>query len=241
MALELNKPTKNASYQTAEGILVAVDSVIFGVRESKLNLLVFEREVAPLAGSWSLIGSFVGKDEDVDEAAKRILNDLTGLKDIFMEQLYCFGQVNRDPGGRVLSIVYWSLIRIDQNNLRFSAKNHRTKWVPLNEVSNLVLDHKQMVENAITHLRERARFRPIGFELLPKKFTLSQLKNVYEAIFDTKIDDRNFRKKILNSELLIKLEKKDMSTSKKGSFRYVFNEKRYLLLQKKGYNFDFSF
>ena len=241
MVPESKNLTDHRSYQSAEGILVAVDSIIFGVRDGKLNLLIFEREVEPFAGSWSLIGSFVGKNEDVDEAAKRILHDLTGLKDIFMEQLQCFGKANRDPGGRVLSVAYWSLIRIDQNNLSFSAENHEAKWVPLSEVPALVLDHELMVKTAITHLRESARFHPIGFELLPGKFTLSQLKGVYEAIFDTVIDDRNFRKKILNSDLLVKLDKKDMSTSKKGSFLYTFNEKRYQLLQQKGYNFDFSF
>lgn len=238
---ELENLSQNKSYQSAEGILVAVDSIIFGVRENKLNLLIFEREVEPLAGNWSLIGSFVGKGEDVDKAANRILKDLTGLENIFMEQLHSFGNVHRDPGGRVLSIAYWSLIRIDQNNLKISAKNHRAKWVPLSDLPDLVLDHNQMVEKAIKHLREQARFHPVGFELLPKEFTILQLLKVYEAIFDIQIDDRNFRKKILKAGLLIDLDKKDMSTSKKGSFLYNFNESRYRLLQERGYNFDFSF
>jgi len=241
MSLEIEHLSQHHSYTSADGLLVAVDSIIFGVRENKLNLLVFEREVEPLAGNWSLIGSFVGKDEDVDMAASRILKDLTGLENVFMEQLHCFGDVHRDPGGRVLSIAYWSLIRIDQNNLQISAKDHRARWVPLNDLPSLVLDHNQMVEKAIRRLREQARFHPVGFELLPTEFTMPQLLKVYQAIFDEQIDDRNFRKKILKSELLIDLKRKDMSTSKKGSFLYSFNEDRYQLLQQKGYHFDFSF
>ncbi len=241
MTSKLDNSTKNLTYHSAEGILVAVDSIIFGIRDDQLNLLLFEREVEPFAGGWSLIGSFVGKDEDVDKAAKRVLKDLTGLKNIYMEQLHCFGNAARDPGGRVLSIAYWSLIRIDQNNIKISAKNHRASWVPLSELPDLVLDHNQIVETAIKKLREQTRFHPIGFELLPKEFTIPQLLKVYEAILDMQIDDRNFRKKILKSELLIELNKKDMSTSKKGSFLYAFNESRYMQLQQEGYHFDFSF
>ena len=241
MPRDLENLSQNLSYASADSILIAVDSIIFGVRENKLHLLIFEREVEPLSGNWSLIGSFVDNKEDVDDAARRILKELTGLENIFMEQLHSFGKASRDPGGRVISIAYWSLIRVDQNNLKISAKNHRAKWVPFSEVPALVLDHKLMVEKAITTLRERARFHPIGFELLPKDFTLSQLKGVYEAIFDASIDDRNFRKKMLKSDLLIKLEKKDMSTSKKGSFVYNFNEARYQQLQSSGYYFDFVF
>jgi len=241
MAVALENLSKSQSYQSAEGLLVAIDSIIFGVRENKLNLLIFEREVEPLAGNWSLIGSFVGKDEDVDNAANRILKDLTGLENVFMEQLHCFGNVHRDPGARVLSIAYWSFIRIDQNNLQISAKDHRAKWVPLNEVPPLVLDHNQMVEKAIKNLREQARFHPVGFELLPKEFTMPQLLKVYEAIFDVEIDDRNFRKKILKSGLLNDLEKKDKTTSKKGSFLYSFNKMRYKELQEKGFSFEFGF
>lgn len=228
-------------YTTADRIHVAVDSIIFGIRDNRLNLLIFEREVEPFAGNWSLIGSFVRKNEDVDKAAKRVIHELTGLEDIYMEQLHCFGDVNRDSGGRVISIAYWSLIKIDQNNIRLSVDNHKAKWVALENVPALVLDHSDMVKMAIKRLRERTRFHPIGFELLPPEFTLSQLIKVYEAIFNNPLDDRNFRKKILNSGLLIDLKKKDMSTSKKGSFLYCFNQERYQLLQLKGFNFDFNF
>lgn len=228
-------------YQQAEPILTAVDCIIFGVDGNELKLLIFKREVEPLAGEWSLLGSFVKKDEHVADAAKRVLFELTGFDDIFMEQLHCFGNRDRDPGGRVISIAHWSLIRVDQAHQEFSVENHEAKWVSINEIPQLTLDHGKMVQMAIDNLQEKARFHPIGFELLPKKFSIPQLLKVYEAIFFRSIDDRNFRKKIINSGLLTQLPEKDMSTSKKGSFLYEFNEEMYEKLQKDGYNFQFNF
>ena len=226
-------------YEDVKPLLIAVDCIIFGVQDAELKLLIFKREVEPLAGAWSLLGSFVNSEESVDEAAARILFELTGLKDIYMEQLHCYGAVDRDPGGRVLSVAYWSLIRIDQNHLEFDVRSHEAKWVSVDKIPHLVLDHREMVDMAVSNLRERARFRPIGFELLPEEFTLGQLLGVYEAIFDHPIDSRNFRKKILKSGLLIPLTKKDMSTSKKGSFLYKFNQKTYAKLSLEGYSFGF--
>lgn len=226
-------------YENAEPIMVAVDSIVFGVEDNQLKLLVFKREVEPHAGEWSLLGSFVKPNEDVSAAAERILKELTSLTNIYMEQLSCYGNVDRDTGGRVISIAYWSLIKVDQNLQEFSIKNHIAKWVPFDEVPNLVMDHGKMVNDAIEHLRERARFHPVGFELLPEEFTIPQLLKVYEAIFSRTIDDRNFRKKLLNSNLLIQLPKKDKSTSKKGSYLYKFNQDTYEKLLQSGYNFEF--
>lgn len=226
-------------YEDVKPILIAVDSIIFGVQDNKLNLLIFKREVEPLAGYLSLLGSFVKIEESVDEAAKRIVFELTGLEDIYSEQLHCFGAVDRDPGGRVIAIAYWSLIRVDQNHLEFNVRTHEAQWISIDRVPELVLDHREMVEMAISNLREKARFRPIGFELLPMEFTLGQLLKVYEAIFGHSIDDRNFRKKLLKSELLIPLPKKDKSTSKKGSYLYKFNQDTYQKLSKEGYSFGF--
>lgn len=226
-------------YSNASPILVAVDCIIFGVQNNELKLLVFKREVEPLAGQWSLIGDFIRKDEAVSVAAERVLKELTGLTDIYMEQLHSFGAVDRDLGDRVISIAYWSLIRIDQVHLKFKIENHESEWVPFNQLPPLVLDHNDMIEKAIRTLRERAKFHPIGFELLPSEFTLPQLLMVYQAIYNQEIDDRNFRKKILKSGLLEQLNKKDKSTSKKGSYLYRFNRETYAKLQREGYNFDF--
>ncbi|MCB0496810.1 MAG: NUDIX hydrolase [Cyclobacteriaceae bacterium] len=227
------------NYNNAEPQLIAVDCIVFGVEDNQLQLLIFKREVEPLAGEWSLLGSFVKPNEDVSAAAKRVLEELSDLKDIYMEQLHCYGNVDRDSGGRVISIAYWSLIRVNQTHEEFHAENHIAKWVPIDQIPKLVLDHGKMVEDAIEHLRERARFHPVGFELLPEEFTIPQLLKVYEAIFDHKIDDRNFRKKLLKSDLLIQLPKKDKTTSKKGSFLYKFNQETYERLLQSGYNFEF--
>ena len=226
-------------YEDVKPLLIAVDCIIFGVQEAALKLLVFKREVEPLAGSLSLLGSFVRIEESVDEAAERILLELTGLEDIYMEQLHCYGRVDRDPGGRVVAVAYWSLIRVDQNYLEFNVRSHEAKWISIDRIPELVLDHRGMAEKAISNLRERARFRPIGFELLPEEFTLVQLFKVYQAIFDHPIDSRNFRKKLSKSGLLIPLTKKDKSTSKKGSFLFKFNQDTYKKLSREGYGFDF--
>lgn len=228
-------------YQNGVPLLVAVDSIIFGVDGNQLKLLVFKREVEPLAGQWSLLGSFVSKEESVNEAAQRVLEELTGLKNLFMQQLHCFGDIDRDPGDRVISIAYWSLIRVDQQDRTFTFKNHEAMWVAADDFPSLILDHSRMVKMAIENLQEKARFHPVGFELLPKKFSIPQLIKVYEAIFFQKIDDRNFRKKIINSGLLKQLSEKDMTTSKKGSFLYEFNAEMYQKMQKEGYNFQFNF
>ncbi len=231
--------TPKKDYNSNDRFLFAVDCIVFGVSGNKLQLLVFEREVEPLAGEWSLLGSFIEKNESTADAASRVLLELTGLDNIYMEQLHCFATPDRDPGGRVVSVAYWSLIKINQNDREFNVDNHKARWVSIDEMPGLILDHGEMVNMAIKRLRERARFYPVGFELVPREFTLRQLLSVYEAIFDHKIDDRNFRKKILKSGLLTPLDKKDKTTSRKGSFLYEFNKGTYRQLQDKGYNFEF--
>ncbi|MCE7991297.1 MAG: NUDIX hydrolase [Roseivirga sp.] len=231
--------TPYKDYDSKSKFLFAVDCTVFGVSENRLRLLIFEREVEPLAGEWSLLGSFINRNESTRDAASRILLELTGLDNIYMEQLHCFAEPNRDPGGPVISVAYWSLIKINQNDREFNVDNHKARWVSIDEMPELILDHGEMVTMAIRRLRERAKFYPIGFELVPKEFTLRQLLSVYEAIFDHKIDDRNFRKKILKSGLLTMLDKKDKTTSRKGSYLYEFNKDTYRQLQDKGYNFEF--
>ncbi|MFK7926192.1 MAG: NUDIX domain-containing protein [Bacteroidia bacterium] len=225
------------TYANENQLLLAVDCVIFGYREGELKLLIFKREVEPLAGKWSLIGRIVEKKEAIGEAAHKVLRDITGLEKVFLEQLHTFGEVERDPGARVVSSVYWSLIQ-SPTHKQIKIADHEAQWVSFNDIPQLVFDHNDMVEMAIEKLREFARYRPIGFELLPSQFTLPQLLKVYQAIYQRKIDDRNFRKKILASKLLVKLDKKDKSTSKKGAFLYKFDRKKYNLLLKKGYWFE---
>jgi len=188
-------------------------------------------------GEWSLIGSFVKIDEDADEAAKRVLTEITGLENVFMEELRTYGKADRDPGYRCISIAQYALIRIEDYDKELVEK-HGAIWYDLNEIPNLVLDHNQMVQDALGRLRRKARYQPIGFELLPEKFTIPQLQQLYEAIYQNELDPRNFRKKVLSYNVLIKLEEKDKSSSKRGAFLYKFDDINYQKLLKSGYNFE---
>ena len=168
-------------YKGSEKHLLAVDCIIFGFQNGVLKLLLLKRKVEPLKGKWSLIGSFVKSNENLDDAAKRILKESTGLEDVFMEQLYCFGNVDRDPGDRVISMAYNALIRLEESD-EAKVEDFGAKWIPLDKIPKLVIDHNIMLQTALQHLQTKARFYPIGFELLPKKFTLPQLLQLYQAI-----------------------------------------------------------
>lgn len=220
---------------------VSIDCLVFGydVNAGGLKVLLFQRQVEPFAGEWSLIGGLVDEDEHLSDAARRVLIKFTGLEDVFLEQLATYGKANRDPGGRVVSVLYWSLIKLDELH-RDIANAHGACWFGLNELPEVVLDHGSMIELGIEKLVSNAKTSPIGFELLPQDFTLPQLKQLYDAIYGKNIDDRNFRKKILSTGLLIKQNKKDKTTSKKGAFLYQFDTEKYTDLKKKGYHLDLS-
>ncbi len=226
-------------YYVQDKIYVATDCIIFGFYEGKLKLLIFKRRVEPLKGEWSLIGSFVKLDEDVDKAAKRVLTEITGLKDVFMEELKSYGKADRDPGFRCISIGQYALIRIEDYDKELVEK-HGASWYEFDEIPNLVLDHNQMVQDALGRLKRKARYQPIGFELLPEKFTIPQLQQLYEVIYQKELDSRNFRKKVLSYNVLIKLEEKDKSSSKRGAFLYKFDDVNYQKLLESGYNFEIS-
>jgi len=226
-------------YVQQDKMYVATDCIIFGFDDGKLKLLIFKRRVEPLMGEWSLIGSFVKIDEDVDEAAKRVLFEITGLENVFMEGLKTYGKANRDPGFRCISIGQYALIRIGDYDKELVEK-HGAHWYELDKIPDLALDHNQMVQDALGRLRRKARYQPIGFELLPKKFTIPQLQQLYEAIYQDELDARNFRKKVLSYNVLIKLEEKDKSSSRRGAFLYKFDYINYQKLLKSGYNFEIS-
>jgi len=226
-------------YVQQDKMYVATDCIIFGFDDGKLKLLIFKRRVEPLMGEWSLIGSFVKIDEDVDEAAKRVLFEITGLENVFMEGLKTYGKADRDPGFRCISIGQYALIRIEDYDKELVEK-HGAHWYELDQIPNLVLDHNQMVQDALGRLRRKARYQPIGFELLPEKFTIPQLQQLYEAIYQNELDARNFRKKVLSYNVLIKLEEKDKSSSRRGAFLYKFDDINYQKLLKSGYNFEIS-
>jgi 8-oxo-dGTP diphosphatase len=225
-----------SSYKNHQKILVAVDCIIFGFDGSHLKALLIKRGFEPEKGRWSLMGGFVGKDEDADQAATRILYDLTGMKSIYMEQLYAFSDVNRDSAGRVISIAYFALINIADYDEQLQ-REHEAKWFPLNKVPPLVFDHRKMVLKAKEMLRQKVASHPIGFELLPSKFTLPQLQSLYEAIYETPFDKRNFTKKMLSLGILNKLKEKEKESSRKGAFYYVFDTLKYQKLHSNGLKF----
>ena len=226
-------------YSKNDKMYVATDCIIFGFDEGKLKLLIFKRRVEPLKNSWSLIGSFVKLNEDVAQAAKRVLKEITGLGSVFMEELKSYGKAERDPGFRSISIGQYALIRLDDYDKKL-VKKHGAHWYEIDKVPTLVLDHNQMVEDALERLKRKARYKPIGFELLPEKFTIPQLQQLYEAIYQKELDARNFRKKVLSLNVLVKLDEKDKSTSRRGAFLYKFDYKNYQELLESGYDFKIA-
>lgn len=226
-------------YSNYDKHYVALDCIIFGFEGGELKLLLLKRKFEPAKGEWSLMGGFLDKSESLDDGARRILHQLTGLNDIYMEQLYTYGDVNRDSGERTISVTYYALIKVDENDRKL-AEAHGAQWVSINKVPKLIFDHNKMVKKALSTLRSKIVRKPIGFELLPEKFTLPQLQNLYEAINQEQLDKRNFRKRILEIGLLDKLDEKEKETSKKGAFYYKFNKEKYLLYTEKGLLFHFK-
>lgn len=224
-------------YKEYDHHLVALDCIIFGFDEGELKLLLLKRKFEPAKGEWSLMGGFLSKSESLDEAACRILNQLTGLSNIYMKQLSAFGDIDRDPGARTISVAYYALIKIDEND-RLLAEAHGAEWVSINKLPVLIFDHSKMVEKALEALRRRISREPIGFELLPVKFTLPQLQSLYECICREQLDKRNFRKQILETGLLLKLDEKDKESSKKGAFLYKFDHNKYNSYVEKGFLFQ---
>ncbi|HET9571996.1 MAG TPA: NUDIX domain-containing protein [Bacteroidales bacterium] len=223
-------------YTDQTRFLVAVDCIIFGFSEGELNLLLLKRSMEPALGCWSLPGGFVKEHESAEEAAARVLRSLTGLEELYMEQLKTFTEEFRDPGERVLSIAYYALVNVEDYN-RSLVQQHNAHWRNINDLPGLIFDHDDMVHSALRRLQRKASTEPVGFNLLPEKFTVPQLQTLYEAIYGRSIDKRNFRKKIQTMDFLEKSDEKDKSSSKRGAFLYTFNQERY----EKAINEGFSF
>lgn len=215
-----------AYYRNESRFLVALDCVIFGFSEGELSLLLLKRNFEPAMGEWSLMGGFLKEDESIDDAAKRVLRELTGLENVYMEQVGLFGEVGRDPGERVLSAVYYALININEYDRKLVQK-HNAFWVKMNELPPLIFDHEQMVEKARNRMKQKAATKPIGFNLLPKLFTLTQLQSLFEAIYGEPFDKRNFRKRVADMDYVEKTDQIDKTTSKRGASLYRFNDNVY--------------
>jgi 8-oxo-dGTP diphosphatase len=213
-------------YHKQTRILVAIDCIIFGFDGSELKLLLVQRGLEYEKGKWSLMGGFVQKDEDFDKGSSRILNELTGLEGVYMEQLFAFGDVNRDPIERTVSVAYFALIDIHQYEEQINT-DYYAEWFPINNTPKLIFDHQKMVEMAKEKLKYKATFHPILFELLPEKFTIPQLQSLFEAIFDSQFDKRNFSRKLQSTKLLIKQKDKDKESSKRGAYYYKLDKRCY--------------
>jgi 8-oxo-dGTP diphosphatase len=224
-------------YKTYPKYYVAVDCIIFGFDQGDLKLLVVNRNFEPHKGHWSLMGGFVEPSETLDESAKRVLLQLTGLSNIYMEQLRVFSAVDREPNERVLSVAYYALIRGSDYN-KIKNRPYSAQWFSIADLPNLIFDHNQMVQEALEKLKRKTRNQPIGFELLPHKFTLPQLQQLYEAIFQKVIDKRNFRKKLLATGLINRDMHASVSVGRKGTHVYSFDKNKYLELAAKGFVFD---
>lgn len=217
---------------------VTVDNVIFGFDDGDLKVLLIHRGEEPYEGYWALPGYFVLPDENLDQAAQRVLGELTGLRNVYLEQVYGFGEVNRHPVGRVITIAYYSLVKIEDFNLHASSIATEAKWFSVSHVGDLAFDHKNILDVCFQALKKRVRTRPVGFELLPPRFTLTDLQHLYEAILEIELDKRNFRKKIMAMDLLKDCNQVQERVAHRPARLYSFDQKRYESLMASGLNFE---
>ncbi|GAB4015565.1 NUDIX hydrolase [Spirosoma koreense] len=221
-------------YKQQHPYLLALDSIIFGFDGESLNVLLVKRGVEN--DTWSLMGGWLRPDEGLEQAADRILLELTGLTNVYLEQLYAFGEPHRDPIVRTISVAYFALVKVADYASKIS-ESFQARWFSLYDLPTLLFDHAEMVDLAIKRLRYKAAQHPIGFELLPEKFTIPQLKKLYDAIYNTEFDKRNFSRKILSTGLLIKLNEKQKGFSKRGAYFYQVDTAKYQQLTNSFLNF----
>ncbi len=217
-----------------------VDNVIFGFDEGDLKVLLIKRGEIPYKDKWALPGYFVYPNEDLDTAAERVLEELTGLKDVYLEQVQSFGTVNRHPLGRVITVAYYSLIKIDDFHLNAASIAEEVKWHSVEGLKGLAFDHDQILEACFNRLKMRVKRQPVGFELLPPQFTLTELQHLYESILQEKLDKRNFRKKIGSTGLLIDLKKTQEGVAHRPAKLFRFDSERYERLNREGFYFDLT-
>ncbi len=217
---------------------LTVDCVVFGIDEGGLNVLLIERGLEPFKGKWALPGGFVRVDEPLDDAARRELAEEAGLNNIFLEQLHTFGTVDRDPRERVVSVAYYALVKLLDHQAKADTDAANAKWFPISKIPKLAFDHTNILAAGLARLKGKVRYEPIGFELLPQKFTLSQLQYLYEAVLGTSLDKRNFRKKVLGFDLLVPLKETLMSGRHRPAQLFGFNADKYGKLKKRGFNFE---
>lgn len=231
-------PYYEISYEKFFQFGVSVDCVVFGYHKNRLKVLLIKRGAAPFKGGWALPGDLVYPNENIDVAAQRVLKDLTGIGHLYMEQTKVYGQVDRHPAGRVITTGYYSLIDIAKHDPHASAWAEGVFWVDVAEVPELAFDHQSIYNDALAALQSRVRHQPVGFELLPEKFTLAELQALYEALLNETYDKANFRKRILSMNLLVSLNESQKDVPHRPARLYAFDQKRYEELRSKGFSFE---
>jgi len=217
---------------------VAVDMVIFGYDTKKLRVLLIRRGIEPFFDCWALPGGFVNPDESLDDAARRELAEETGLDQIFMEQLYSFGSVDRDPRERVISVCYYALIDLLGTTPKGASDAAEARWFNIDDLPTLAFDHNEILNFSLERIRGKLSYQPVGFELLPRLFTLSQLQRLYEVILGHALDKRNFRKKLMKMDLLLATDEYETNVSHRAAQFYCFDRPKYQKLVKEGFAFD---
>jgi 8-oxo-dGTP diphosphatase len=225
------------TYKFARAALT-VDCVVFGLDESDLKVMLIQRDLPPCRGKWALPGGFVRPDETLEEAARRELQEETGLERVFLEQLYTYGAVDRDPRERVVTVAWYALVRLSDHRVKAATDARAAAWFGIHDLPQLAFDHNQILLDAYERLQGKVRYEPIGFELLPVKFTLTQLQQLYEIVLDRTLDKRNFRKKILSFEVLQELDEVETDVAHRAARLYRFKPKRYREMLKQGVNFE---
>jgi 8-oxo-dGTP diphosphatase len=216
---------------------VATDCVIFGFDGIELQVLLIERGEEPFKGKWAFPGGFLREDETAEEGAKRELKEETNLTANYIEQFYTFSDPGRDPRERVISIAYYALVKIQ--DVVGGDDAAKAQWFSMDNIPQLAFDHDRILRKATERLRERIHFQPIGFDLLPEKFTLKELQMLYEAILGVRFDRRNFAKKMLHFDLLTQLDETIWPTPKREANLYSFNKGKYMELKQKGFRLEF--
>jgi 8-oxo-dGTP diphosphatase len=224
------------TYEYARGALT-VDCVVFGLDEADLKVLLIQRKLAPFQHAWALPGGFVRVDETLDEAARRELEEEAGVRDVYLEQLYTFGALDRDPRERTVTVAYYALAKLSDHNIRAATDAMGVGWFALDDLPKLAFDHANIVATAQERLRGKVRYAPIGFELLPPRFSLTQLQRLYEIVLGTELDKRNFRKKILSMDLLVETDEVEQGVRHRAARLYKFDRRKYDRLTKQGFEF----
>lgn len=225
------------SYEYPRAALT-VDCVVFGLDDQELKVLLIQRGLPPFEGKWALPGGFVHLEETLEQAARRELQEETGLHDVYLEELHSFSAVERDPRERVVSVAHYALVKLSDHQVRAATDARDAAWFGVQDAPSLAFDHADILQMALERLRNKLRFQPIGFELLPKKFTLSELQHLYELVLERSLDKRNFRRRVLSMDLLVETDEVQQDVAHRAARLYRFDERKYRRLTKSGFHFE---